>query len=482
LLKLTTSFEYFEPHASREIRGILVSSLLILVICIRPEELSAQPPVTHNQFLAEQVRKEMQRSWLAYTKYAWGHDELRPISKGFRDWYSNPLFLTPIDAYGTLEIMGFEEEAGEIEHYVADSLSFDIDVFVKTFEVNIRILGGLLSMYDLSHNKKILNKAEDFAKRILPAFNSKTGIPSYYVNLRTGEVKGDTVNVAEGGSYILEMGVLSYFTNNPVYYQTAKKAERALYSRRSSLNLVSQTINIQTGHWIDTVSHIGACIDSYYEYLYKTWLLFGDPELKQMWDTSIAAIQKYIADDKSRMLWYGTVNSSTGMKVSSEITLWDAYFPALLALSGDMTQAEKLLKSWNSLWNKNGLEPMVYDYGKDEFIEPRYYLNPEIIESTYYLHHFSNDSLYLHEGEEYFQDITKYCRTDIAFCQIEDVVTKKQSDALPSFFFAETMKYFYLLFSDKGDTFFNEHVFSTEAHPFRRNDFSFEQAKIRLGF
>lgn len=378
--------------------------------------------------------------------------------------------------------MGFEEEARKIEHYVADSLSFDRDIFVKTFEVNIRILGGLLSMYDLSHNKKILSKAEDFAKRILPAFNSKTGIPSYYVNLKTGEVKGDTVNVAEGGSYILEMGILSYFTNDPVYYQTAKKAERALYSRRSSLNLVSQTINIQTGRWVDSVSHIGACIDSYYEYLYKTWLLFRDPELKQMWDTSIVAIQKYIADDRSGMLWYGTVNSYTGKNVSSEITLWDAYFPALLALSGDMSRAGRLLHSWNWVWNKNGLEPTVYDYGKDEIIDPRYYLNPEIIESTFYLHHFSNDSLYLHEGEKYFQDIMKYCRTDIAFCQTEDVVTKKQSDALPSFFFAETMKYFYLLFSDKGNTFFDEHVFSTEAHLFRRNDFSFEQAKIRLGF
>lgn len=476
------SFRHLENRASRKIPRVLFPFLLIFVLYTGPERLSAQPHVTHDQSLAERVRNEMQRSWLAYAKYAWGHDELRPISKGFRDWYSNPLFLTPIDAYGTLKIMGFDEEAGKIERYVADSLSFDRDIFVKTFEVNIRILGGLLSMYDFSHNEKILNKAEDFAERILPAFNSKTGIPSYYVNLKTGEVRGDTVNVAEGGSYILEMGILSYFTNNPVFYQTAKRAERALYSRRSSLNLVSQTINIQTGRWVDSVSHIGACIDSYYEYLYKTWLLFKDPELKQMWDTSIVAIQKYIADDKAGMLWYGTVNSCTGKKVSTEITLWDAYFPALLALSGDESRAEKLLHSWNWIWNKNGLEPMVYDYRKDEIVDPRYYLNPEIIESTYYLHHFSNDSLYLHEGGEYFQDIMKYCRTDIAFCQIEDVVAKKQSDALPSFFFAETMKYFYLLFSDKGNTFFDEHIFSTEAHPFSRSDFSFEQAKVRLGF
>jgi hypothetical protein len=456
--------------------------LLLIGIGIGFSQVAGQPLKNQNQFLADQVRAEMQRSWHAYAEYAWGHDELCPISKGFHDWYSIPLFITPIDAYGTLKIMGFEKEAGRIERYVADSLSFDRDIFVKTFEVNIRILGGLLEMYDLSHDAKILNRAEDFARRVLPAFKSKTGIPSYYVNLKTGEAKGDTVNVAEGGSYILEMGVLSYFTNNPVYYQTAKKAERAIYSRRSPLDLVSQTIDIQTGQWVDSVSHIGACIDSYYEYLSKTWLLFGDPELKGMWDTSIVAIQKYIADDKSGMLWYGTVNSQTGKKVSSKITLWDAYFPALLALSGDMTRAEKLLQSWNWLWNKNGLEPMVYDYGKDEIIEPRYYLNPEIIESTYYLHHFSNDSIYLREGEKYFQDIMKYCRTDIAFCQVENVVTKKRSDALPSFFFAETMKYFYLLFSDKGNTFFDEHIFSTEAHPFSRNDFSFAEAKMRLGF
>jgi Glycosyl hydrolase family 47 len=461
---------------------ILLLFIVLLVVEAVPSQVSAQPADSSREFFASKVKTETQRAWLAYVRYAWGHDEVRPLSKGFRDWYPSSLFLTPIDAYGTLKIMGFQKDADRIENYVADSLSFDKDMFVKTFEVNIRVLGGLLSMYDMSHDQRILAKAEDFGKRILPAFGSKTGIPSYYVNLKTGEVRGDTVNVAEGGSYIFEMGTLSYFTKNPLYYQTAMKAERALYSRRSSLNLVSQTIDIRTGQWVDTVSHIGACIDSYYEYLYKSWLLFRDPELKQMWDTSIAAIQKYIPDDASRRLWYGVVNSQTGEKVSSTVTLWDAYFPALLALSGDTIRAEKLLASWNWLWNKNGLEPAGYNYATNQVVDSGYYLSPEIIESTYYLSHFTHDPIYLREGEEYFEDIEKYCSTDIAFCDVDNVVTKKQLDALPSYFFAETMNYFYLLFSENGDRFFDEHIFSTESHPIRRDDFSPEQAKIRLGF
>ncbi|MBK7555940.1 MAG: glycoside hydrolase family 47 protein [Flavobacteriales bacterium] len=103
--------------------------------------------------------------------------------------------------------MGFDAEAKEIEDYVVDSLNWDKDVNAKVFEVDIRILGGLLSMYELSGNPKVLAKTVDFADRLLPAFNTGTGIPTYNVNLRTGKTSGDTVNVAEAGTNVLELGI-----------------------------------------------------------------------------------------------------------------------------------------------------------------------------------------------------------------------------------------------------------------------------------
>jgi hypothetical protein len=427
----------------------------------------------------ENVRLETLFAWEAYEKYAWGHDELKPLSQTYADWYGQSFFIQGIDAYSTLKIMGYETAALRIENYVTTSLDFDRDIYVKTFEFNIRILGGLLSMYSLSGNQGVLEKAEDFGKRLLPAFCSGSGLPHYWVNLKTGQVRGDTVNVAEAGTFLLEMGVLSYYTQNPVYYQTAKKAALSIYSMRSPAGLYSENMNVETGQPTDSISHIGACIDSWYEYVYKGWLLFRDPELKVIWDNSIPAVHKYIADESDTRLWYGKVNAYSGRNVSKTVTLWDAYFPALLALSGDLNNAGKCQNSWNSLWNKHGLEPMIYDYGKDSILDPRYYLNPEIIESAYYLFYFTGDSTWYHMGEKYYEDIVKYCRAPQGYAHIENVIIKEQSDQMSTFFIAETMKYFYLLFSDQEEINPGLCVFSTEAHPFRKADF--EAGRIWTG-
>ena len=91
---------------------------------------------------------------------------------------------------------------------------------------------------------------------------------------------------------------------------------------------------------------------------------------------------------------------------------------------------------------------MHYNYQSEEIVNPRYYLNPEIIESAYYLFHYTGDSLYYDMGRQYYMDIKEYCRTSIAYAHIEDIRTKEQSDLMSTFFIAETMKYFYLLFSE----------------------------------
>lgn len=433
--------------------------------------------------LAYEVVAETQRSWDAYKKFAWGHDALQPLSKSFSDWYSEPLYISPIDAYSTLFLMGLDEEAKEIEQYVVDSLDFNKNIDAKIFEVNIRILGGLLSMYELSGNKKVLAKAIDFADKMLPAFDTKTGIPTYWVNLQTGVRRGDTVNVAEAATYLMEFGILSYYTNNPIYYQTGKKASLAVYNRKSDLGLIGDVIDVETGEWVSTESHICAGVDSYYEYLYKAYLLFGDPDLGAMWEHSKSKIQNYMAEDYEGHLWYGRVDMNTGLQTSSTITLYDAFFPAILALSGDLIHAIRLQDSWNWLWNQYGLEPSVYDYKTHESRYPAYDLNPEIIESAYYLFHLTGDSSYYQMNVKYWDDIKKHCRTEVAFTSVKDVRTMEQKDYMPTFFFAETLKYFYLTFS-KGQTDFNfdAYIFNTEAHPFKRSNFDQDEAKIRLGF
>jgi len=432
--------------------------------------------------LAQDVVDETRRTWESYKKYAWGHDVLKPLTKSYQDWYKEPLYISPIDAYGTLYVMGLKKEAKEIENYVVDSLDFNKNIDAKIFEVNIRILGGMLSMYERSKNPSVLLKAKDFADRMMPAFKTKTGIPKYWVNLSTGKAKGDTVNVAEAASYTFEMGVLSYYTKEPKYYQAAKKATLAIHKRRSKLGLIGSIINVETGEWVSKESYISAGVDSYYEYLYKSYLLFGDEELGKIWRESIKSINQYIPETYDNKLWYGRVDMDTGNHVSSVITLYDAFFPAILALSGDKEQAVKLQNTWDWLWDKYGLEPMVYDYKKGTPNYPVYDLNPEIIESAYYLYNIIGDMRYYNMNKKYWEDIKKYCKTEVGFTSIKNVETMEKKDYMPTFFFAETLKYLYLTFSKEyTDIKFKSYIFSTEAHPFKRSDFDKSEAKVRLG-
>jgi hypothetical protein len=85
-------------------------------------------------------------------------------------------------------------------------------------------------------------------------------------------------------------------------------------------------------------------------------------------------------------------------------------------------------------------------------------------------------------AKKYWNDIKKYCRTEIAYTQIKDVTTMEKGDYMATFFFAETMKYFYLIFNDKDFFEFNDYVFSTEAHTFELSQFDKNLAKERLGF
>lgn len=433
--------------------------------------------------LAEEVRQETLRSWKAYKQYAWGHDALKPLTKSAEDWYEHPLYISPIDAYSTLKLMGFDAEAKEIEDYVVDSLSWDKDIDAKVFEVDIRILGGLLSMYEMSGNPKVLAKTVDFADRLLPAFNTPTGIPTYNVNLRTGKTSGDTVNVAEAGTNILELGILSYYTKDPKYYAAGKRATLAVHERRSRLGLPGTDINVRTGEWINRNASICAGVDSYYEYLYKAWSLFGDPEIGLAWQEAIDAVNAHLPEEQDSLLWYGRVDMASGERTSDVITLYDAFLPALLVLSGDTGRAESMQRTYDHVWRLHGLEPTAYDYGKHEVRAGDYDLNPEIIESAYYLYHFTRSPQYQAMAARYWADIKAHCRTDVAFTSISDVRTMEQKDYMPTFFFAETQKYLFLAFSeDQGAFDLDAHVFNTEAHPFRRASFRKDELPARLGF
>jgi Glycosyl hydrolase family 47 len=422
----------------------------------------------HAQELATRVRNEFLYAWNNYERYAWGHDALRPLSKTAHDWYGQSLLMTPVDALDTLAVMHLDAEAAKARSLILSDLSFDRDIYVKNFEITIRLLGGLLSGYQLTGDKRLLNLAEDLGNRLLPVFNSPTGLPYVFVNLRTGQTRGAVTNPAETGTLLLEFGTLSKLTGRPVFHDKAKCALVETFKRRSQLGLVGQSINVETGAWTNTDSHISGGIDSYYEYLWKCWLLFGDKDCRDMWEASIPAVNKYLADEIGGELWYGHADMRTGRRTETTYGALDAFFPALLAFSGDLARARRLQASSFKMWNLYGIEPEILDYKTMLVVAGSYHLRPEIVESTYYLYHYTGDPEYRHRGEKMFDDFVKYCRTNSGYAALADVTSKQHLDEMESFVLAETFKYFYLLFAPAGTLEFDKVIFNTEAHPLTR--------------
>jgi len=418
--------------------------------------------------LAARVRTEFLHAWNNYERYAWGHDALRPLSKTPHDWYGQSLLMTPVDALDTLVVMHLDAEAAKARSLIVRDLSFDRDIYVKNFEITIRLLGGLLSGYQLTGDKRLLNLAEDLGNRLLPVFNSPTGLPYVYVSLRTGQTRGAVTNPAETGTLLLEFGTLSKLTGKAVFYDKAKRALIETFKRRSQLGLVGQGINVETGAWTNTDSHISGGIDSYYEYLWKCWLLFGDKDCRDMWEASIPAVNKYLTDEIGGELWYGHADMQTGKRTETTYGALDAFFPALLAFSGDLARARRLQASSFKMWNLYGIEPEILDYKTMHVVAGSYHLRPEIVESNYYLYHYTGDPEYRHRGEKMFDDFVRYCRTDSGYAALTDVTSKQQLDEMESFVLAETFKYFYLLFAPAGTLEFDKVIFNTEAHPLRR--------------
>ncbi len=436
------------------LRMMLATALLF----VSQFAMAAEPEV------AARVRAEFLDSWQAYERYAWGHDELRPVSKTPRDWYGESLLMTPVDSLDTLLLMGFKEEADKARALIAEKLSFDKDISVQNFEVTIRLLGGLLSGNQMTGDERLLRLADDLGTRLLPVFNSPTGMPYRFVNLKTGKTSESKSNPAEIGTLILEFGTLSKLTHKPVYYEKAKNALVQLYERRSKIGLVGEEIDVETGQWTGRASHVGGGIDSYYEYLLKCARLFGDRDCESMWRTSMRAVNKYVADGA----WYGEVDMETGKLTKPEFGALHAFFPALLALGGDLRRARRLEDSAFKIWQLHGIEPEVINYRTMQVVHAGYPLRPEIIESAYYLHHYTHDPQYLAMGRTFFDDLVKYCRTDAGYTTLRSVVTKEKGDLMPSYFLAETLKYLYLLFAPDSALDFEHIVFNTEAHPLRR--------------
>ncbi|KFB45525.1 mannosyl-oligosaccharide 1,2-alpha-mannosidase IB [Anopheles sinensis] len=443
-----------------------------------------------------------QHAYDGYLRHGAPYDELRPLScDGIDTWGSYSLTL--IDALDTLAVMGnYTEFARVVE--LLNGRSFDADINVSVFETNIRIVGGLLSAHLLSHQAgleavglvepgwpcegPLLRMAEDVAQRLLPAFETATGMPYGTVNLRHGVPYGETaVTCTAGiGTFILEFGTLSRLTGNPVYEDVAMNALHALYDHRSPIGLYGNHIDVQTGRWIAQDAGIGAGVDSYYEYLIKGSLLLEQPDLMATFLESKAAIDRYLKRDD----WYVWVSMTKGQLTLPVFQSLEAYWPGLLSLYGSTTEALRVLHSYQAVWRQYGFLPEFYNIPTGEAGTNRenYPLRPELIESVMYLYRATGDPFLLEVGENMLESIEHSAKTACGYATIRNVQSHQQEDRMESFFLAETTKYLYLLF-DPSNFLHNDgrfgsivqttvageteqcvvagggYIFNTEAHP-----------------
>jgi mannosidase alpha-like ER degradation enhancer 2 len=155
---------------------------------------------------------------------------------------------------------------------------------------------------------------------------------------------------------------------------------------------------------------------------------------------------------------------NTGKRTKSWFGALDAFFPGTLVLALEIPTAERLMASCMHMWNRHGIEPEQFDYVLDSAAAPKYFLNPEIMESAFYLYHATGKEVYLEMGKAFLDSLKQYCRVDAGYAQLRSVVTKEKYDRMEGYFLAETLKYLYLLFAPPS-TLRPQVVFNTEAHP-----------------
>ncbi|KAK9774250.1 putative Glycoside hydrolase [Seiridium cardinale] len=102
----------------------------------------------------------------------------------------------------------------------------------------------------------------------------------------------------------------------------------------------------------------------------------------------------------------------------------------------------------------------------------KYILRPEAIESVFLMYRMTGDAVWMDKAWDMFIAIEKYTHTSVAAASLDDVTREKpyQMDSMESFWLAETLKYFYLVFSEWDVVDLDKWVLNTEAHPLRRMD------------
>ncbi|VDP55615.1 unnamed protein product [Schistosoma mattheei] len=235
---------------------------------------------------------------------------------------------------------------------------------------------------------------------------------------------------------------------DPRYEAVATRALKAMWKYRSSLGLLGNHIDVITGSWTARDATIGSGVDSYFEYLVKGAALFRLPELDSMFREYRLAIEKHIRHGD----WNPMINKDKGGVTMAVFQSLEAFWPGLLALTGDIECARRHLIAYHEIWRKYGFLPEFYSLSDEKAYKGReaYPLRPELIESILYVYRATRDPAVIDMGVDILTSIEVSARTPCGFATVSDVTKHTLEDRMESFFLAETTKYLYLLFDENN--------------------------------
>ncbi|KAL7075165.1 hypothetical protein ACQ4LE_006156 [Meloidogyne hapla] len=453
----------------------------------------------------EQAKEMFFFGYNNYLKHAFPLDELDPIHcTGRGPDYDNPdnlnindvlgdYSLTLIDSLNTLVVVGSKDAFHKAVRLVIEHVSFEKNVTVQVFEATIRIIGSLLSAHMILTNEnpfhgnftfpeydsELLTLAHDIAGRLLPAFNGTgTGLPYPRVNLIHGVLPGTSNETctAGAGSLLLEFGVLSRLLNDPTFEEKSRRVNEILWKFRSKeTGLMGNIIDIQTGEWKSFMSGMGAGFDSFFEYLLKAHILFGETRELEMFIGMRKSIREQMRRGRPKCRFgdgnpplYPNVDMRDGSIINTWLDALQASFAGVQVLDGDLDEAICSHAVYYAIWQKYEMIPERFNWHSKTPDVNFYPLRPEFIESTYLLFLATKSPFYQRVGMQIVDSLNLHTRFGCGFATVHNVLDKTLEDRMESFFLSETCKYLYLLFDVNNplNWHYEKLLFSTEGHTF----------------
>jgi len=437
-----------------------------------PEDLSPENWAA----LGADVKAEFKWAWDHYVDKAWGKDEINPVSGTSSSFFieGHDLGLSMVEALDTLWIMELDDAFQAGVDWVKANLDFDIDGEAQVFETNIRLVGGLLSAYLACGDPVLLAKAKDLADRLMKAFDaSPHGLPYRYVNLKTGAVRDPETNLAEIGTYATEFGLLGQLTGDDRYYAAAKRAMKHALDLRSPLGLMAANIHAETGKFTSRNASIDVYADSFYEYLWDSWAMFGDAEMKTAAEECMAAMVAHQGHRYDGKLWFPMVDYETGAVTHTSQTVLGAYLVGLLGQVGLKTEGDDFLATYTAMQDRYVIIPESTDVTTGLARSKGTGLRPEFADACLNLWlgapSGQRDDRYRALAAIHYRNMKTTSKAAYGYTSLKDITTRPmtQGDNCPGYWWSEQMKYYYLLFADAKRVDYGQLQLSTEANVLR---------------